>query len=178
MDQTEEREIEISNEYDYSNIVAEVEIVSFLVQYCNSYYNQFIKLCADDEEKNAKLKSEYKFFQYKKSYSSKFEVAIKQKGNSFSNIACKNYESFIESVNAGHLKNIDSLIITLDLSFKRGKDFETKEHENSFKITFKPYEITFKRKSNYDDSTMNQIENTINEILKKFRTQNTIFCSK
>lgn len=178
MDQNELKEIEVSHDFDYSNVVAEIETISFLVQYCNSYYEQFIKMCEEDEEKNVKLKSEFKFFQYKKGYNAKFEVAIKEKGNSFSNLTCKNYESFVEAVNAGHLRNVDSVTITLDLSFKRGKEYETKEHENTFKISFKPYEITFKRKSNHDDATMNQIENVINEILKKFRVQNTIFCTK
>ena len=54
----------------------------------------------------------------------------------------------------------------------------TKGHENLFKITFKPYNIVFTRKSNYADQNMDQIENVINEILKKFRVQNTIFCTK
>ena len=83
-----------------------------------------------------------------------------------------------DSYNSGHLINVDSVVITLDLSFKRGKDMATKEHENLFKISFKPYNIVFTRKSNYADPNMDQIENVINEILKKFRVQNTIFCTK
>lgn len=54
----------------------------------------------------------------------------------------------------------------------------TKEHENLFKISFNPYNIVFIRKSNYADSSMDNIENVINEILKKFSVQNTIFCTK
>ena len=178
MDQVEEREVEISREFDYSNSVPETQTISFLAQYCDSYYKQLIKMCEEDEEKNAKLKSEYKNFQYKKSYNTKYEVAIKEKGNSFSNLSCKTYDSFVEAVNSGHLINVDSVVITLDLLFKRGKDMATKEHENLFKISFKPYNIVFTRKSNYADPNMDQIENVINEILKKFRVQNTIFCTK
>ena len=178
MDQVEEKEIEISREYDYSNSVPEVQFISFLAQYCDSYYKQLIKMCEEDEEKNTKLKSEYRNFQYKKSFGSKFEVAIKEKGNSISNLSCKTYDSFVEAVNSGHLNNVESVVITLDLSFKRGKDMSTKEHENLFKISFKPYNIVFTRKSNYADSNMDQIENVINEILKKFKVQNTIFCTK
>ena len=66
MDQLEEREVEISREFDYSNSVPETQSISFLAQYCDSYYKQLIKMCEEDEEKNAKLKSEYKNFQYKK----------------------------------------------------------------------------------------------------------------
>ena len=34
------------------------------------------------------------------------------------------------------------------------------------------------RKSNYKDANMDQVEDTINEILKKFPVANTIFCTK
>lgn len=178
MDQVEEKEIEISREYDYSNSVPEVQSILILAKYCYSYYGQLIKMCEEDEEKNKILKSEYKDFLYKKSFASKYEVAIREKGNSFSNLSCKTYDSFVEAVNSGHLNNVESVVITLDLSFKRGKDMATKEHENLFKISFKPYSIVFIRKSNHADSSMDNIENVINEILKKFRVQNTIFCTK
>lgn len=95
MGQVEEREVEISRKFDYSNSVPEVQTISFLAQYCDSYYKQLMKMCEEDEEKNAKLKSEYKNFQYKKSYNTKYEVAIKEKGNSFSNLSCKTYDSFV-----------------------------------------------------------------------------------
>lgn len=178
MDQNELREVEISNDFDYSNIVADVESISFLVQYCDSIYQQFSKICEEDEEKNLKLKSEFKCFQYKKTYSTGLEIAIRDKVKNFNTMSCKNLESFKEAINAGHLKGADSLNITLDLSFKRGKNFQQKEYENIFKITFKPYDIKFNRKSNHDDSTMNLVENQINDVLKKFKTQNTIFCTK
>lgn len=178
MNQEEAREMEISHEFDYSNIVPEIQGVSFLVQYCESYYNQMIKMCEEDEEKNQKLKSEYKFYQYKKSYNAKFDVVIKEKNDNVSRLSCKTYESFIDAVNNKHLNNVESVVITLDLSFKRGKDLELSEHENIFKISFMPYNIIFTRKSNYEDENMDQIENIINEILKKFRVQNTIFCTK
>lgn len=177
MDQLEEKEIEISREYDYSNSVPEVQNILFLAKYCYSYYVQLIKMCEEDEEKNRILKSEYKDFLYKKSFSSKYEAAIREK-DVFSSLSCKTYDSLVEAANSGHLKNVESVVITLDLSFRRGRDMATKEHENLFKISFKPYNIVFIRKSNYADSSMDNIENVINEILKKFRVQNTIFCTK
>lgn len=177
MDQLEEKEIEISREFDYSNSVPEVQNILFLAKYCYSYYVQLIKMCEEDEEKNRILKSEYKDFLYKKSFSSKYEVAIREK-DVFSSLSCKTYDSLVEAANSGHLKNVESVVITLDLSFRRGKDMATKEHENLFKISFKPYSIVFIRKSNYADSSMDNIENVINGILKKFSVQNTIFCTK
>lgn len=171
----EEKKLEINKEFDYSNSVPELSVISILVQYCDSYYRQLIKMCEVDEAKNEKLKSEYKVFQYKKSYNTKFEVAIKENG--FSNLL-SNYDSFVETINEGHLTNVESLTLTLDLSFKRGQNMATKEHENLFKIVFKPYSIVFTRKSNYIDENMEQIENVINGILKKLKVQNTIFCTK
>ena len=62
------------------------------------------------------------------------------------------------------------------------KDYFINTIDNStnylFKISFKPYDITFKRKSNFKDPVIDNIENNINELLKKFKTQNTIFCTK
>ncbi len=177
MDQTE-REIEISNEFDYSNIVAEIQSISYLVQYCDALYNQLLKLMSIDEEKNEKLKYEFKNYEYKKTYDTKFEVTIRKKEYSLPNLNCKSYQSFIEAINSGHLKNIVSLTIELNLSYRRGKEMSLNEYQNNFKISFKPYDIKFIRKSNHNEIYMNQIENNINEILKMFKTQDSIFCTK
>ena len=77
-----------------------------------------------------------------------------------------------------NLKNVLSLEIRLDLDYKRGRGNEANNHENSFSISIKPYDIIFARKSNYSDNYINQIENNINEIFKKIPTINTIFCTK
>jgi len=173
-----EKEIEVSNEYDYSNIVAEVQTVSYLVQYCEALYNQFIAMINEDESRNEKLKSEFRNYEYKKTYDTKFEILIREKGQSFTGMTCKNYESFIEAVNNGHLKSVDSITITLDMSYKRGKDMAMREHQNNFKFVFKPYDIKFFRKSNYNEENMNHIEDNFNQILKQFRIQNSVFCTK
>ena len=54
MVQVEERKVEISREFDYSNSATEPQTISFLTQYCDSYYKQLIKMHEKDEEKNAK----------------------------------------------------------------------------------------------------------------------------
>lgn len=177
MNQTE-KNIEISRKFDYSNAIPEIQLISFLVQCCDYYYKQFIKICEEDEMKNEKLKYEYKTFEYQKTYSTKCEITIREKESSFSNLSCKSYESFQELVNAGRLNNVNSIVIVLDLSFKRGKNTALKNYENIFKISFKPYDIVFIRKSNYAEPNMDQIENDINQILNKFKFQNTIFCTK
>lgn len=175
MDYLEEETV-ISNEYDYSNILPTVENITYIIQYCDQIYNHFLKLIDEDENKNEKLKYEFKNYNYKKSYSEGFEVKIRQKN--YNIISCKTYSSFVEAVNSGQLLNVDSLEINLNLDYKRGKNDNLNNHENSFDITFKPYEIRFIRKANYKEMDMEQIENNLNEMLKKFPVVNTIFCSK
>lgn len=178
---SEELEKEVFNEYDYSNIVPEVEPITYLVRYCDTVYNQLLDMMKQEEKKNEKLKSEYRFYEYKKNYNTKFEVVIRKKSKeytSLNNVECDSYNKFMEAVNDGHLKNVDSLVIKLNLSYKKGKDYELTNYDNSFKISMNPYDIKLIRKSNHAEDIMNQIENTLNDILKKFKTQDSIFCSK
>ncbi len=172
----EEKETVINNEFDYSNIIPTAEHIGTLVQYCENVYNQFLKLIEEDEQKNEKLKIEYKNYKYAKSYGEKFEVSIREK--TYNNLDCKTYNSYIDAVNNGQLKEVHSLKINLDLDYKRGSGNNLNYHENSFTIIFKPYEIKFARKSNFNEENMNQIENTINKILQQFQKVNSIFCTK
>ena len=178
MNQDDDRELAINKEYDYSNIVPELGDVSYLINCCDQYYKNFIKLCDEDEEKNKKLKNDYKNYRYKKIYETDFEISIKQNNDFFATLTCKNYDSFYYTIIEQGLKSIDSLVITLNLSYRRGKEFKSDTHNNLFIISFKPYDIKFKRKSNYTDSLMDNIERAINDILSKFITQDTIFCMK
>lgn len=166
----------INNEFDYSNVVPTVEMILYLVQYCDQVYNQLTKLVKDDEEKNKQFKSEYKEWNYKKSYGQSFEVFIREKN--YNNITCKDYSQFVSAVNGGNLNEISGMYIKLCMDFFRGKGENTVEHENSFTMSFKPYEITFTRKSNYNDPSMNKIEEQINSIFKHFPVANSIFCTK
>lgn len=166
----------INNEYDYSNIIATIEGVTYLVQYCDNIYKQFINLTEEDQKKNKPLKYEFQNYTYKKNYSTTFNIYIREK--SYNNITCNDFESFKTAINNGDLTNIQSMEIKLNLDFRRGKNDSLAEHENSFTIVFKPYEIIFARKSNYNEVNMNQIENAIDEIMKKFPAVNSIFCTK
>ncbi len=166
----------INNEYDYSNIVPAVDAISYLVKYCDQINTQLKKLTDEDEEKNKQFKPEYKEFMYKKSYSEQFEVYIREK--SYNNITCKDYDSFISAVKNGNLNHVSSIDIKLCLDFYRGKGEQLEEHENSFIVLFRPYDIKFIRKSNHNDPNMNQIEQQINAILRQFPVANSIFCNK
>ncbi len=171
-----EVEKSINNEYDYSNIVPVAEYIGVLIQYCENAYNSFLELIKKDEEKNEKLKYEYKEYEYKKSFSSCFRVNIIDKN--FSRIEFNSYKMYMDAVNANQLNNLDSLKIVLDVSFRRGKEGNTKEHINTHEIIFKPYNIKYKRKSNYIDKASSNIEKDLNNLLKKFPFVDTIFCNK
>lgn len=166
----------INNDFDYSNVVPTVEAISHLVQYCDQMNRQLTELIEADEEKNKKIKYEYKDYMYKKSYSQEFKVNIKEM--SYNSIICKNYESFVSAFKNGYLNQVRSLVIKLCMNFERGKAGNYEEHENSFTITFNPYEITFSRKSNHNDPSMDRIEELINKILGEFPVANSIFCTK
>lgn len=166
----------INNEFDYSNKVPTIEAVSYLVQYMDNIYDSFLTLVCEDEKKNEPLKDEYRNYDYKKSYGTRFEIYIRLK--TYNNITCRGYKEYMSAVDDGNMKNILGLEINLDLDYKRGKERNLEEHENSFSIIIKPYEFIFARKSSHNEPNMNQIENNINEILDKFVTINTIFCTK
>ena len=171
-----EIEKNINNEFDYSNIIPTSQYIGVLVQYCEKIYNQYLQLINQDEERNEKLKYEYREYQYGKMYSTGLSIVIYD--NNFKYIECKNLQSFTEAVQNKQVNNIDSLKINLDINFKRGTADKIKEHTNELIISFKPYEIKFTRKSNFDDNMINQVEKDINEILRKFPAIDTIFCTK
>ena len=172
----EEKAMVINNEYDFSNIVPTIESVIYLVEYCDNILNKFLELVAEDEEKNKQYKDEYRTYNFKKVYGQYLNIYIREK--TYNNVTCENLKTFLSAINDGNLKNVNGLDIKLSLNFSRGKGRDLVEHENSFDIIFKPYEIKFARKSNHNENMMNQIENNINEILNKFPKINTIFCSK
>lgn len=173
----EEVETTINNEFDYSNIIVDVEHLAHIIQYCDNVYSDFKTLLDENEKRNEKLKYEFQTFDYKKSYGNRLNIRISKK-NYYNDTSCKSYNSFMDAVHQGQLKNIAALEIELVLNYRRGTNFEFNEHENYFKIYFKPYDIKFFRKSNYNEKYMNQIEENMNAILKKFQIADSIFCSK
>ena len=172
----EEVEAAINNEWDYSNIIPTAENIAYLVQYCDQVYNQLIKLIEEDEARNEKIKYDLQNYSFKKSFGERFEVVVR--GKNYNTVNCKNLNSYIELYKKEQLNRVDAIEIYLQLDYQTGSNGSFVRHENSFTIKFKPYEITFIRNSNFKDPNMDQIENTINEILKKFPVANTIFCTK
>ncbi len=168
--------MEVCHEYDYSNVVPEIQTISILAQYAYKQYDNLVKLFNENEERNEKLKLEFQNWEYKKSFSATCEVKIYNK-DFYNIITCKSYESLIDVFN-NNLNNVRKLEIYLDLSFRRGNELDLIEHKNLLNVSFEPYNIKFLRKSNFTDVNIDNIENEINQLLKKFRVQNTIFCTK
>ena len=166
----------VYKEYDYSNAIPTVNDVFQIVKLCD-YWNQRLSMqVKEDEEKNAPFKLEFKDYMYKKSYMQKYDIWIR--GDSFQSICCKDIDSFISAYKNGSLKKVSEVTITLNLYFYRGKGGQEVEHENSFVISFKPYNIKFIRQSNHEDSNMDQIEKQFDAILSEMAVANSIFCDK
>lgn len=169
-------ETSINNEYDYSNMIVTVQSVDFVARLCDHFYNYFLSLVESDEAKNEKLKYEFQNYEYKKSYLDSFKIMIQNK--SYNSIYCKSYDSFVDAVNKGQVKNVNCLEIELNLSYQRGTTSKFVNHENVFNITFKPYNIVFTRKSNFKEVNMDKVETSINELLEQIPVVDTIFFSK
>lgn len=163
----------IHNQHYYSTIVPTEECIIYLVQYCDDEYNKFNAL-TDEVEKNKEQHGEYSY-SFKKG-SMTFEVTLR--GKSYNNVTCDSFLEFEQAIEGKGLKEISSLEIKMDLNFKRDREDASAEHQNSFVITFRPYEISFIRKSNHNETMMNQIEINIDEVLKRFPSINSIFATK
>lgn len=172
----EDKEMTVNNVYDYSNAIVTEEEIAYLVQYLDHTYNQLVELINEDEKRNEKLKYELQNYTYKESFGKALSITVYNKN--YSNVTCNNYASFMELINNKQLRNVGHINIQMDLNYRRGNNNNLVSHNNSFKIVFKPYDISFVRQSNFQEEEMDQIENYINQVLKSFPVANTIFCYK
>ena len=172
----EDVEMAINNRFDYSTIVPTAENIAYLIKYCDQVFNSFENLIIEDEEKNKRVKYELQSYNYKKSYSDRFEITIRDK--TFNSFTCNKYDSFVEQINSGKVKDLYSLEIRLDMGYKTGTNTNLIEHTNEMYINFKPYEIYFTRKSNFKEYTVDQVEKNINKLLQEFPAVDTIFATK
>ena len=166
----------IDNNFDYSNVIPKPENIRKLVEYCFNMYEEFKKKCDAEEERNKQFKEEYKNYECMQMFSTGCEIKIMNNG--YKTSCFKDYESFASAINNGNITNVMSLEINLCLDYKKGPGNNLTEHKNSFDIIFKPYEINFSRKADYNELAMNNVENNINDIMRSFETANTIFNAK
>ena len=166
----------LDNSFDYSNSIPKIEDIKRLSEYCFKMYEEFKNKCDADEERNKQFKTEYKNYECSEMYSAGCEVRIMNNG--YKTSCFKDYESFVSSINNGNITSVMSLEIDLCLDYLKGPGNNLVEHKNLFEIKFKPYEIYFNRKSDFNELTMNNIEHNINDIMNSFDSVNTIFYTK
>ena len=152
----------IHNVFDYSNAIATKENISHLVKYCDNVYEQYLWLFNEHTQNKNVYQKKHNFY---------LDIRIKDK--KFNIIICNSYMSFKKACLDGNLDNIEGMQIKLNLSYK-----ESKIYNNLFTIIIKPFDLKFVRQSNFDNVEMNIIEKNINEILKRFDTVDSIFCTK
>lgn len=165
----------IVHEYDYSNIIAIKDGIDYLVQYMDSCYKQYLDLVEEDKKRNQNLAYEYRNFDYGNSFDS-FTVTVWSKG--FDSVTCKNFEQYTSLSKENKVKNVKELTINLKMNYERGQGKDKITCKHSFIVSFKPYDITFKRQSNYGDELMDKIETMIKGILDKFNAVDSIFYTK
>ena len=163
----------VNNKFDYSNSVPTVLAMIHLVKYLYNNYEQYLWLVTEDEKEYEKT---HKYYNYEKTYRLIFDVRIRERN--YSIITCKSTSEFEKAVEDGKLDNIDSMEIRLILDYRKPNTPDYIMYNNFFVIQLKPFDITFLRKSNYNQLDMNAIENNVNEILRRFTTINSIFCTK
>lgn len=165
----------INNEFDYSNAIINKESLLYIAKNIDSIFQKMKSIYEEDRIKNEQLKTEYKNHDFKDRHS-KLQYSLKLKDIYCSEI--ESYEALEIAVKDGKFDNIEYFNIILELDYSRGKGDNLTKLENTFKLVFKPYEITFTRKSNYNDLLMQQVEESINNSLKQLNTLNTVFCTK
>ena len=168
----------ISRTYDYSTVIVDTNLVTYLVQLCEDAYKRLLKTTELEKEKNEKLKSEFQNYQYKKHYSMGLSIRAVEASNEYSSFEIKDFEHYNELLNNNKINNLKSFKIDLNLSFERGSGYETVIHKNEFEITLKPYDIKVSRISDFEDEGINSIENMIVNAFNDYPKVNTIFCSK
>ena len=66
----------INNEYDFSNIVVDIEHLEVLIRFLDGLNKQLKKLADEDEEKNKQFKEEYKEYKYKETFEKGLDIYI------------------------------------------------------------------------------------------------------
>ena len=163
----EEKKI-IKNTKEYSDKIVNTYSIGILSNYCESIYKAFLKLTNKDEKDNEKLSYNKRNYHYKKKNVS-FEIyAVDKELNHYS---FETYNAYINSINGGNLDDVNSLSLKLNLSYSKGTNGNLEDYNNEYEIIFKPYSIKVERISNHKDECMDQVEEAIDNIIKKLPSE-------
>ena len=166
----------IVKNYDYSNAVVGKEQFQYIVNYLDSLLKNFFDILSKEEEKNKTIKQEIQHYDFKKDYDTGFRTNLRN-----SKVGYKSYDNielFKSDYNNNFLENLEYVELELNLSFKRGIGYTLEKYSNKFIISFKPYNISFSRKSDHNVMLMNSVEENIKSMLDQLPTINTIFYTK
>ena len=159
----------IKNEHEYTDKIVNSYSIGVLSNYCESIYKAFLDLCKHDEKMNKELSYEKRSYHYKKKNVS-FEIyAVDKELNHYS---FETYNAYINSINIGNLDDVNSLSLKLNLSYSKGRNGGLEDYINEYEIMFKPYSIIVERTSNHKDESMDQVEESINNIIEKLPSEN------
>ena len=148
---------DIKNEFDYSNIICNFSNVNKIIEFSDNISNRFNNLILNNK---SILKKDYPNGLY-----------IYLIDDNYNTKSFRTYDDYLVAYKEGFIKRIVDLSIEVNLNYT--KDDES--YRNLFKITIKPYNVKFHRKSNHNEKTMNQIEDSFNIILSKIPKEETIF---
>lgn len=146
----------ICNEFDYSNIIPSISNISKIVELCSLLYDKFDSVLLN-----------HNVHEVEKGDNCNFEIIIID--NEYKKTILTSFNEFNDNISL--LNNINVLTIKLSLGYIKLNE----EYNNLFEITIRPYSIVFKRLSNHEQSLMSQIEDSINNNMKKLTTEKTIF---
>jgi hypothetical protein len=164
----------INNEYDYSDKMIDFESVLKIGKQADNIYKKMLNVYEEEEKKNQLLKYEYKQYKYKNRWST-LQFVIRYKN--YTSISCDSYEALIEAHNNSKLKDIAVLEIFIRLNYSKGSIFKNTmiNVDNEFLIQFKPFDTKLRRRSNYNDVNMNQIEAILKSNMEQLKKVDSIF---
>ena len=146
----------------------------WMCKYLDAKYRELEALVAQDEVKNQDLKYEYREYSHKKAYSAGYTIYLYSKTQR-SVPAAHSYAELEQMKNSGLLKQLRRMTIEVNYDYGVGKDNQINDYHNEFKLSFEPYEIVFTRVSDYDNETINEIEETVKRKMNEFLYYETIF---
>ena len=164
----------VNHSYDFVDLLPVREYVENLVKVCGAFYEDFERKVVMDEEKNKKLSSEYREYEYGGLYGTQFVIWLYYNGR-YDGVKIERAADFSELVARGELNDVSNLRLEITVNFRRGVGNEAQEHRHSYKIVFQALKNNFTYAANCDDEEMQLMEKKILGLLEDFPAVKTIF---
>ena len=149
----------VNHEYNMSTLIPNLENINKVIDCFHSYFEKFNSLLL---ERSHELNLE-------KTYSTGLGVYILF--NDYEIQSFNNYKEYKESFKETELNDVKTIEIELNLCYMRDGVI----HNNEFKLTVRPYNIKFTRKSTYDENAINIMETYIYKYINELSKEKTVF---